>query len=227
MDTVFTYNGHANLSLETSGYKLLIDPWFIGNPWVRISADEVEADYVLVTHAHYDHLGETIEILKRTGAIGISNPEICEWVEQQGLKTRSVQVGEELDFPFGRVIPTKAEHHSTFKDGSSGGDPVGFLIMTLDGKSIYLAGDTKLFGDMALMSKEGIDLAALPIGGHYTMDPEDALKAVKLLKPKMVVPIHYNTFDLIKQDPEAWKTRVEAETTTEVTVLQPGESLVF
>ena len=101
MDTILTYNGHANLSLETSGYKLLIDPWFVDNPWVKIKADEVEADYVLVTHAHFDHLGQTVEILKRTGATCISNPEICKWVETQGLKVHSLQKGEWQDFPFG------------------------------------------------------------------------------------------------------------------------------
>lgn len=225
MDTILTYNGHANLSLETSGIKLIIDPWFEGNPWVKSSADEVEADYVLVTHAHYDHVGQAVEILKRIGATCISNPEICAWVKKQGLKAQSVKIGEGFDFPFGRVEATKAEHHSGFKDGTAGGEAMGFVIRTLDNKSIYLAGDTRLFAGMTKIGKEGLDLAVLPIGGHYTMDPVDALEAVKKLKPKMVIPIHFSTFDLIKQDPVAWKTRVETETTTQVTVLQPSHSL--
>ena len=225
METILTYNGHANLSLETSGYKLIADPWFVGNPWVKFSADEVEADYVLITHAHYDHVGQAVEILKRTGATCISNPEICAWIGKQGLKVQSVKIGEGFDFPFGRVEPTKAEHGSAFKDGTAGGDAVGFVIKTLAGKHIYLAGDTRLFPGMTKIGKNGIDLAVLPIGGHYTMDPSDALEAVKMLKPKQVVPIHFDTFDLIKQDPFAWKTRVEAVTATKVAVLKPGESL--
>jgi L-ascorbate metabolism protein UlaG (beta-lactamase superfamily) len=226
METVFTYNGHANLSLEISGYKLLVDPWFIGNPSVKINVDEVVADYVLVTHAHYDHLGQTVEILQRTGATCISNPEICLWVEKQGLKVHIIQMKEEHDFPFGCIKTTKAEHGSAFKDGSAGGDPVGFVVKTSDMKTIYLAGDTRLFKSMTSIGKDGFDLAVLPIGGHYTMDPDDALEAVKLLKPKKVVPIHYDTFDLIKQDPHAWKNRVEAETSTKVFVLQPDDSII-
>jgi len=227
MDTIFAYNGHANLSLETSSYKVAIDPWIEGNPWVKFDADDVEADYVLVTHAHYDHVGSAAKILKRTGATCVSNPEICEWAIKQGLKALSLKVGEGKDFPFGRVEATKAEHGSGFKDGTAGGEAVGFVIKTTDNKTIYLAGDTRLFAGMTKIGKEGLDLAVLPIGGHYTMDPEDALEAVKKLKPKRVVPIHYNTFDLIKQDPEAWKTRVETETTTQVTVLQPGQSITL
>lgn len=226
MDTILTYNGHANLSLETSGYKLLIDPWFIGNPWVKISADEVEADYVLVTHAHGDHLGETVAIAKRTGAMVISNSEICNKIGNQGVSVHGMHIGGGYHFPFGYVKLTNALHGSSFGDGSHGGNPVGFLLKTLDGKTIYLAGDTGLFGDMRLIGEDGLDLAVLPIGDNYTMGPDDALKAVKLLEPKQVVPIHYNTFEVIKQDPLAWKIRVEAETSTKVFVLQPGETLI-
>jgi L-ascorbate metabolism protein UlaG (beta-lactamase superfamily) len=226
MDTTFTYNGHANLSLETSGYKLLIDPWFTGNPWVKMSADDVVADYLLVTHAHGDHLGQTVEIAKRTGAVVIANSEICKKLGNLGIDVHGMHIGGGHHFPFGYVKLTNAQHGSAFPDGSYGGNPVGFLIKTLDGKTIYLAGDTGLFGDMRMIGEEGLDLAVIPIGDHYTMGPDDALKAVKLLEPKQVVPIHYNTFEVIKQDPQAWKIRVEAETSTKVFVLQPGETLI-
>lgn len=227
MKTVFTYHGHANLRLETAGFSVLVDPWFTGNPWMKNAAYQVEADFILVTHAHGDHLGETVEIGKRTGAMVIANAEICGKLKEQGLSVHSLHIGGGHPFKFGYAKLTPAFHGSAFPDGSYGGNPAGFLIKTQDGKKLYLAGDTGLFGDMALLGEENLDLAVLPIGGNFTMDPDDALKAVKLLMPKWVVPIHYNTFDLIQQDPEAWKVRVESETTAKVFVLQPGQSLTL
>ncbi len=227
METVFTYYGHSTLGLHTAETKLIIDPWFSGNPWVKFSAEDVNADYLLVTHAHGDHLGDTVAIAKRTDATVISNFEICEWLGEQGIKTHSMHLGGDFQFPFGQVKLTTAMHGSSFPDKSYGGNPVGFLITTLHGKKIYLAGDTGLFGDMALIGREGLDLAIIPIGGNYTMGPDDALEAVKLLAPKQVVPIHYNTFEVIKQDPHTWAARVSAETNSEPVVLKPGETVVL
>jgi len=127
--------------------------------------------------------------------------------------------------PFGYLKLTPAQHGSSLPDGSYGGNPAGFLLTTPDGKKVYIAGDTGLFGDMQLIGDEGLDLAVIPIGDNYTMGPDDALRAVKLLRPKQVVPVHYNTWELIAQDPKAWKKRVEAETKTQVLVLKPGDSI--
>jgi L-ascorbate metabolism protein UlaG (beta-lactamase superfamily) len=136
-----------------------------------------------------------------------------------------MQHGGGFHFPFGRVKLTLAFHGSALPDGSNGGNPAGFLITTKDGKKIYDAADTGLFGDMALIGEEGLDIAFLPIGDNYTMGPEDALRAVKLLKPKKVVPIHYNTFPLINQDAEAWAEAVEKETSAKVIVMKPGDTI--
>lgn len=227
MKTIYTWYGHATHGLQIGEYKLLIDPYFTGNPVASAAADEVDADFILITHGHGDHIGDTEAIAKRTGALCISNFEISAWLEKKGLKTHAQHIGGGYDHPFGYLKLTKAIHGSALPDGSYGGNPAGFLITTPDNKKIYFAGDTGLFGDMELIGDEGLDLAILPIGDNYTMGPDDAHKAVKLLRPKQVVPTHYNTWELIKQDPQAWKKQVEAETETKVNVLKPGESLTL
>ncbi|NLB71616.1 MAG: metal-dependent hydrolase [Chloroflexi bacterium] len=227
MKTIYTWYGHATHGLQIGRHKLLIDPYFTGNPVASAAADEVDADFILITHGHGDHIGDTEAIAKRTGALCISNFEISAWLEKKGLKTHAQHIGGGYDHPFGYLKLTKAIHGSALPDGSYGGNPAGFLITTPDNKKIYFAGDTGLFGDMELIGDEGLDLAILPIGDNYTMGPDDAHKAVKLLRPKQVVPTHYNTWELIKQDPQAWKKQVEAETETKVNVLKPGESLTL
>jgi len=227
MSTKLTWYGHSALGLETGGYHILVDPFLSHNPAASISADRVPADYILISHGHGDHFGDTIAIAKRTGAQVISNFEIAEWMSAKGLKTHGQHLGGGFKHPFGYLKLTLALHGSSMPDGSYGGNPAGFLLTTLDGKKIYLAQDTGLFGDMRLIGEEGIDLAALPIGDNYTMGPADALRAVKLIQPKHVIPIHYGTFDLIRQDEQAWAQQVTSETKAQAHVLKPGETFTL
>jgi L-ascorbate metabolism protein UlaG (beta-lactamase superfamily) len=203
---------------------LLIDPFLTGNELADVQADEVEADYILVSHGHGDHVGDTVEIAQRTGAMTISNFEIHNWLLAQGVeRAHPMHIGGGRDFPFGRVKLTIAHHGSSMPDGTYGGNPAGFLL-TLEGKKIYHACDTGLFYDMKLIGDEGLDVAILPIGDNFTMGPDDALRAVKLLEPKVVIPIHYDTFDVIVQDPKSFAARVEAETQSRCIVLKPGDT---
>jgi L-ascorbate metabolism protein UlaG (beta-lactamase superfamily) len=225
MTTKFTWYGHATLGLETGGYKIVVDPFFSGNPAASTSADAVEADFILISHGHGDHVGDGVALAKRTGAMVISNDEIANWFAAQGVeKTHGQHLGGGYKHPFGYLKLTFAIHGSALPDGANGGNPCGFLLTTSDGTKIYLAQDTGLFGDMKLIGEEGLDLAVIPIGDNYTMGPDDALRAVKLLEPKVVIPIHYNTFPLLAQDENAWAARVQSETAAKVVVLKPGES---
>ena len=220
-----TWHSHACFLIETAQARLLIDPFVSGNPLSSVKADAIETDYILVSHGHGDHLGDTIDIARRTGATVISNYEIQTWLANQGIENAHPQhIGGGFDYPWGRVKLTIAHHGSALPDGSYGGNPCGFLLY-IEGKKIYHACDTGLFFDMKLIGEEGIDLAILPIGDNFTMGPEDALRAVKLIEPKQVIPIHYDTFDVIEQDPHAWAERVQKATSTKVTVMNPGESL--
>jgi L-ascorbate metabolism protein UlaG (beta-lactamase superfamily) len=224
MSTKLTWYGHAALGLENNGFHLLVDPYLTGNPVAAISADKVPADYILISHGHGDHVGDAVAIAKRTGATVISNFEIAEWFSQKGIKTHGQHIGGGFKYPFGYLKLTQALHGSVLPDGTYGGNPSGFLWTTNDGQKIYLAQDTGLFGDMRLIGEEGIDLATLPIGDNFTMGPDDALRAVKLIQPKNVIPIHYDTFDLIAQDEDTWAKVVMMETSAMVHVLKPGQS---
>lgn len=217
------YIGHAAFALDFDGVKVLIDPYLTGNPLAPIKPEQAEADYILVTHGHSDHMGDTVAIAKRTGALAVSNAEISGWLAGKGIKTQGQHIGGGHAYPFGYLKLTNALHGSSLPDGSYGGNPAGLLITAKDGKKLYFAGDTGLFGDMRLIGEEGIDFAALPIGDNYTMGPEDALRAVKLLNPRVVMPMHYDTFDLIKQDAQAWADRVAKETGAKALILKPGE----
>ena len=225
MTDKLTWYGHATLGLETGGHRLIIDPFFSGNPAAPIAADAVEADFILISHGHGDHVGDGVDIAKRTGAMVITNFEIAAWFEGKGVKSVHAQhLGGGYKHPFGYLKLTLALHGSMLPDGNYGGNPAGFLLTTNDGKKIYLAQDTGLFGDMKLIGEEGLDLAVVPIGDNFTMGPDDALRAVKMLEPKVVIPIHYNTWDLLAQDANIWAERVEKETKTKAVVLKPGES---
>jgi L-ascorbate metabolism protein UlaG (beta-lactamase superfamily) len=222
-----TWYSHACFLIATPQAKLLTDPFISDNPLSPQKADRIEADYILVSHGHGDHLGDTVDIAKRTGATVISNYEIQTWLTGKGIENAHPQhIGGGFDYPWGRVKLTIAHHGSALPDGSYGGNPCGFLFY-IEGKKIYHACDTGLFYDMKLIGEEGIDLAILPIGDNFTMGPDDALRAVRLIAPKQVIPIHYDTFDVIKQDPHAWAKRVEKETTTKAIVMKPGESMTL
>ncbi|HSL31801.1 MAG TPA: metal-dependent hydrolase [Anaerolineales bacterium] len=224
MPTKITWYGHAALGLEIDGHKLVVDPFLGGNPVASISPDAVEANYILISHGHDDHVGDSVAIARRTKAMVISVNEIAVWFANQGIDSHGQHLGGGYKYPFGYLKLTLALHGSELPDGSNGGNPCGFLLTTNDGKKLYLAQDTGLFGDMQLIGDEGIDLALFPIGDNFTMGPNDALRAVKLVRPRVAIPIHYNTFPLIAQDANAWAARVQAETDTQVVVLNPGQS---
>ena len=218
-----TWYGHAAMGLEAGGKRLLVDPFFSGNPAAAITADKAQADFILISHGHGDHVGDAVAIAKRTGATVISNFEICNWFESQAVKAHAQHLGGGHQHPFGYLKLTLALHGSGLPDGSYGGNPCGFLLTT-EGKKVYLACDTGLFGDMRLIGEEGLDLAVLPIGDNFTMGPDDALRAAKMLAANHVIPVHYNTWDLIAADAAAWARRVEGETSSKVHVLKAGES---
>ena len=213
----FNYYGHACFQLDDGNYKLLFDPFLSGNPLATVKPDEIETDYILVTHAHADHVGDGYEILKRTGATAIGIPEITDF-GGENVKCINMNLGGTLNLPFGFVRMVPALHSA----GVSGGVPCGYVV-GIGGKVIYYAGDTALFSDMKLIGqRDKIDYAILPIGDHYTMGIEDAAKAVEILDASNVIPVHYNTWDIIKQDPEKFKALVKTAT---VLIVKPGESL--
>ena len=221
-----TFLGHGTFQFEVGGKTVVIDPFFTGNPAASISADDCVPDVIIVSHGHGDHMGDTVDIAKRTGALVIANFEICEWLGKQGLENVHPQhIGGAHNHGFAVVKLTIAHHGSMLPDGSNGGNPCGVLLKSSAG-TVYHAADTGLFYDMKLIGEEGIDLAILPIGDNFTMGPDDALRAVKLIEPKQVIPDHYNTWPLIAQDAATWGERVRAETSTEPVLLQPGESCV-
>lgn len=222
IDLIFL--GHSGWIIKKDTLTLLIDPFLEGNPVARHKVSTVPADYILITHAHGDHLGDAIPIAKRTGAIVVSNFEIAQYCEKVGAKTHGMHIGGTHTFPFGKVKLTPAWHGSSFPDGSYGGTPAGFLIF-IDGKTIYHSGDTGVFMDMQLISEmHPIDLALLPIGDNFTMGIDDAVKAVSLLRPKMVIPMHYNTFEVITTDPEVFVSKVNG-LGVKAQILKPGDRI--
>lgn len=225
MSTKITWLGHGTFSIETDGKTVIIDPFFTGNPAATTTADAVSPDALIISHGHGDHVGDAVEIAKRTGCLVVANFEITEWLTKQGVENVHPQhIGGSHQHDFGIVKLTIAHHGSSLPDGSNGGNPCGILLKTDDG-TIYHACDTGLFYDMKLIGEEGIDIAILPIGDNFTMGPEDALRAVKLIEPKRVIPDHFGTWPLIDQDVAAWAESVRMETSTEPVVLEAGQSL--
>lgn len=223
---IFHYLGQSGFFVQTGEHELLIDPFLTGNGLAVDKPEDFSPSYILLTHGHADHYGDTEAIAQRSGATVVSSFEIASYVSDKGLHAHGMNPGGSFEFPFGRVTFTPAWHSNSLPDGTYGGMPMG-LTLEAEGKRIYHAGDTALFSDMQLIARKPLDLALLPIGDNYTMGPADALEAVKLLQPKRVVPVHYNTFPVIEQDADAFKKTVENETDAEVVVLQPGERLTF
>ena len=220
-----TWQGHGTWTVNTEQHKILIDPFFNESPTAPIKADDVETDFILVSHGHFDHIADAASIAKRTKATVVAIFEIAEWLSKNyGVEnTIGMNIGGKVELPFGTVKMTPALHSSQLPDGSYGGEPAGFVV-SVDGKSIYFACDTALFSDMQLVGEEGVDLAVLPIGDLFTMGPEDSIRAINWIKPKQVLPAHYNTWPPIEQDAGAWAASVSSNTDSEAIVLTPGQS---
>ena len=218
-----TFLGHSVVLIEKDGFKAIIDPFITGNELCPIKADELnDLTHIFITHGHSDHMGDCVELAKKCDATVIANHEIAHYLTKKGLDVHSMHIGGKFIFDFGSVKMTPALHGSGIEDGDDmlyGGNPCGFLI-EIDGKKLYHAGDTGLTMDMRLLEDEHIDLAFLPIGGNFTMDVKDAARACEFIKPDRVVPMHYDTFDLIKADPNKFKKRAEY---AEVVILNPGD----
>lgn len=206
-----TFHGHACFSVENSKFKIIIDPFLSGNPLAKIKESEVNVDAILLTHGHGDHLGDALTIAKRSNALIIAPNELAIYCQNKGANVHPMHIGGAYQFEFGKVKLTPAWHGSAVIDGDEiiyTGNPCGFLL-TIDGKTIYHAGDTGLFGDMELIGRlNTIDVALLPIGDNFVMGIDDAVEAVKMLKPKTVIPMHFDTFEVIKQDPNLFLKKV-------------------
>ncbi len=222
-----TYHGHSTFSLETGeGTRIVIDPWFEGSPVADMGLDEVDGvDYVFCTHGHSDHFADAIPLAKRTGATLVSTFEIAMFADSKEVENvHPMHIGGGFDFPFGRVKMTAALHGGQVHGDETGEwttVPGGFLF-DVDGTRIYHAGDTALLMDMQLL-RDQVDLALLPIGDNFTMGPEDAVRAIDFIRPSQVVPIHYDTFDLIRQDASAFAREVGDRAGVEI--LGAGDAL--
>ncbi len=229
---LLTYLGQAGFALEADGTTVLIDPWVTGNPVATVKADDLRADAILLSHAHNDHgIDDARAISKRTGATVIATLELGDWLGAQGVTAIPANHGGTVAFAGGSVKLTPAWHSSSYQTGPdtfvAAGAPAGLMIR-FGGMTIYHTGDTALFRDMELIGEAGIDLMCVCIGDHFTMGPDDAARAVQFVRPKAVIPMHYNTFPAIVQDGEAFKRRIEAEMTGVVCYpLKPGQQHRF
>lgn len=221
-----SYHGHSVVKIETKDKTILIDPFINGNELTDLVVAEQKPDAILLTHGHNDHVGDTVEITKASGALVVAPNELANYLAWQGANVHPMHIGGAREFDFGKVKFTQAFHGSSYVTENNDiiytGMPAGILF-TAEDLTIYHAGDTALFGDMELIGKRHpIDIAFLPIGDNFTMGPEDAAYAVSLLKPKIVVPIHYDTFPPIKQDPQAFADLVKD---ADVQILRAGDTV--
>jgi L-ascorbate metabolism protein UlaG (beta-lactamase superfamily) len=214
MPITLTWTGHATWLIDTGKGTLLIDPFFDECPTASMKARDVACDAILVTHGHFDHVADLVAIAKWTGAMVYCNWEIAQWLGKHGVQNvQPMNLGGSVAVPGGRAKMEIAHHSSSLPDGSYGGNPAGWLL-DVGGVRVFIAGDTALFSDMERIGRpvqgRGLDVAVLPIGDLFTMGPDDAVEAVRLLKPKLALPSHYGTWPPIEQDAIAWARRVEA-----------------
>ncbi|MEZ6092260.1 MAG: metal-dependent hydrolase [Pirellulaceae bacterium] len=226
MSAKLQWLGHGSWLIECKGHRLLLDPFLNDNPSAKMKADELDnIGHILVSHGHADHVGDTASIAKRCQSQVLAMVEVAGWLESQGVaNTVGMNLGGSFSLPFGAVQMVPALHSSSMPDGSYGGNPAGF-VFTFDHTRIYFACDTALFSDMQLIGRKGIDTAILPIGDHYTMGPRDSVEAIKLIRPRQVLPAHYNTWPVISQDAAAWARLVTSETDAKPVVLQVNDTL--
>src|SRR3954467_179853 len=223
---LLTYLGHSCFLIETAKARLLVDPYLNENAPAPRNAGDVSCDYVLLSHGHEDHTADALEIARRCDAPIVANYEIAEYFAAKGAKVHGMNPGGGFNFPFGRVKLTLAHHTSSVEAGLHPiylGTACG-LLFHVDDKVLYHAGDTALFLDMQLIGRAGIDVAMLPIGDNFTMGPDDAITALDFLRPKVAVPMHYNTWPVIAQDAAAFATRA-AQSGHAVRVLAPGATM--
>lgn len=220
-----TWFGHATWLIELENNRIVLDPFFDENPSSPVKADEVEADTLLISHGHFDHVADAASIANRCNARIVAIYDIATWFAEKHsvADTLGMNIGGTADLGFAKVKMTPAFHSSQLPDGSYGGSPAGFVFMAEE-KKIYFACDTSIFSDMEYIGAAGLDAAVLPIGDLFTMGIDDSIDATKLTNPKFVLPTHYNTWPPIEQDANAWADRVRNETQSEPVVLKPGES---
>jgi len=223
-----TFLGHSAFYIEGDAYNILIDPFITSNPVAQaagLQADGLQPHAIVLSHGHFDHIEDALPIAKRTHATVVANFELATHLQQQGAPdVYPMNPGGPHTFPFGSVRLTKA-FHSSSHEGVYLGTPCGIVLTTDDGLNLYHAGDTELFGDMALVGEfDRPKVAMLPIGSTFTMDAKQALEAVKLVKPEVVIPMHYNTWPPVEQDARAFKQRVEEQTEATVVILEAGQS---
>ena len=219
-----TYLGHSAFELVDGDARILVDPFLTGNPKAAKSADEVDAQFILLTHGHADHIGDTVDIAKRTGATVVAVPELANEIAGEGVDVLDPNLGGTVTFDWGWVKLVPAWHTAVSPKGTPH-TPAGLLIMVGD-TLVYHLGDTCLFSDLKLISHRGnhVNVALVPIGGHYTMDRLDAVTAVDFVQPDVVIPVHYDTFPPIETDAQAFKADVEHQTKAKVVILAPGET---
>jgi len=219
------YFSHSSFQITTSnGKKIVIDPFLDDNPTSPVKSDEVDADFIVLTHAHGDHVGDAFKIAERCKPLFICVNELANYVASKGFDAHNMHIGGAYNFDFGRLKFTIAHHGSQTPEGSYAGEPAG-VIFTIDGKSIYHTGDTGLFLDMKLIGElTPIDYMMLPIGDNFTMGIDDAVKAVEFVNPKKAIPMHYNTFPVIEVDPNEFKQKVEAKG-KECVVMEYGQEI--
>ncbi len=217
--------GHSAFEVKSSGGQtILIDPYLDGNPLAAVKSDQITADFIVVTHAHGDHLGDALKIARRCGSLLICVYELGSYLASKGFQTHNMHIGGAHDFAFGRAKLTIAWHGSQTPEGQYAGPAAGVMLW-VDGSCIYHTGDTGLFYDMKLIGElNRVDYLLLPIGDNYTMGIDDAVKAVELVRPRVAIPMHYNTFGLIEADPEVFADKVRA-LGRECLVLQPGDTV--